>query len=180
TWPAPTPGGRSVGVPPAMPAYAPAFFATTPAWQPERSLYAAGIRSQGESGLPEPRLNFIVNRLGFLGLRHRSQRLQRLLRHQLEPVGLIQFVKGEQIRLRFQALGGRQQESVARYAEFPGLQLLLRGRGIVRTADGSADAQQDAALQHRGLQQVALGIRSEEHTSELQSLTNLVCRLLLE
>src|SRR5438046_4764145 len=25
-----------------------------------------------------------------------------------------------------------------------------------------------------------LGIRSEEHTSELQSLTNLVCRLLLE
>src|ERR1019366_1272558 len=141
---------------------------------------APQARSQGESGLLEPRLNFIVNRLGFLGLRYRSQRLQRLLRHQLEPVGLIQFVKGEQIRLRFQALGGRQQESVARYAEFPGLQLLLRGRGIVRTADGSADAQQDAALQHRGLQQVALGIRSEEHTSELQSLTNLVCRLLLE
>src|SRR5438093_8967622 len=27
---------------------------------------------------------------------------------------------------------------------------------------------------------VALGARSEEHTSELQSLTNLVCRLLLE
>src|SRR5437016_6497745 len=27
---------------------------------------------------------------------------------------------------------------------------------------------------------VAKGIRSEEHTSELQSLTNLVCRLLLE
>src|SRR5258706_9774561 len=26
----------------------------------------------------------------------------------------------------------------------------------------------------------ALGLRSEEHTSELQSLTNLVCRLLLE
>src|SRR5437016_7638541 len=28
--------------------------------------------------------------------------------------------------------------------------------------------------------QVGAGIRSEEHTSELQSLTNLVCRLLLE
>src|SRR5262249_61716194 len=28
--------------------------------------------------------------------------------------------------------------------------------------------------------QVLKGIRSEEHTSELQSLTNLVCRLLLE
>src|SRR5262249_60490483 len=27
---------------------------------------------------------------------------------------------------------------------------------------------------------VHLGLRSEEHTSELQSLTNLVCRLLLE
>src|SRR5262249_30236124 len=32
-----------------------------------------------------------------------------------------------------------------------------------------------------GLAHLALlGIRSEEHTSELQSLTNLVCRLLLE
>src|SRR5258706_4076975 len=28
--------------------------------------------------------------------------------------------------------------------------------------------------------QAALQVRSEEHTSELQSLTNLVCRLLLE
>src|SRR5438046_4798842 len=28
--------------------------------------------------------------------------------------------------------------------------------------------------------QLEIGIRSEEHTSELQSLTNLVCRLLLE
>src|SRR5438093_10218595 len=33
--------------------------------------------------------------------------------------------------------------------------------------------------QRRGVQ-VDLGRRSEEHTSELQSLTNLVCRLLLE
>src|SRR5437016_8105130 len=32
-----------------------------------------------------------------------------------------------------------------------------------------------------GIQQpLALPVRSEEHTSELQSLTNLVCRLLLE
>src|SRR5262249_62358593 len=30
------------------------------------------------------------------------------------------------------------------------------------------------------LSQVAFGLRSEEHTSELQSLTNLVCRPLLE
>src|ERR1019366_1803090 len=31
-----------------------------------------------------------------------------------------------------------------------------------------------------GLDQIAWQLRSEEHTSELQSLTNLVCRLLLE
>ena len=31
-----------------------------------------------------------------------------------------------------------------------------------------------------GLDQAVIEIRSEEHTSELQSLTNLVCRLLLE
>src|SRR5262249_56674838 len=33
---------------------------------------------------------------------------------------------------------------------------------------------------HNGRLQVVDGPRSEEHTSELQSLTNLVCRLLLE
>src|SRR5258706_11431985 len=35
-------------------------------------------------------------------------------------------------------------------------------------------------LVERGVQEAAAEIRSEEHTSELQSLTNLVCRLLLE
>src|SRR5262249_60697571 len=33
---------------------------------------------------------------------------------------------------------------------------------------------------HGKSMQVAVDLRSEEHTSELQSLTNLVCRLLLE
>src|SRR5262249_62072662 len=39
-----------------------------------------------------------------------------------------------------------------------------------------------APLAHHELQLEAVGVagRSEEHTSELQSLTNLVCRLLLE
>src|SRR5262249_62088380 len=59
------------------------------------------------------------------------------------------------------------------------------GRGChsrERSAAGSGQAQRTCAAarrisrQHRG----ALQIRSEEHTSELQSLTNLVCRLLLE
>src|SRR5438093_10305653 len=42
----------------------------------------------------------------------------------------------------------------------------------------------NAVLERRHLRRVAVlrigGPRSEEHTSELQSLTNLVCRLLLE
>src|SRR5262249_34418876 len=33
---------------------------------------------------------------------------------------------------------------------------------------------------NRGARRLSEGARSEEHTSELQSLTNLVCRLLLE
>src|SRR5438093_11916065 len=38
----------------------------------------------------------------------------------------------------------------------------------------------DVGLEQNGGLQLCLGERSEEHTSELQSLTNLVCRLLLE
>src|SRR3712207_6887552 len=37
-----------------------------------------------------------------------------------------------------------------------------------------------AVLLHHRKQQVAAGVRSEEHTSELQSRQYLVCRLLLE
>src|SRR5437016_6421429 len=37
-----------------------------------------------------------------------------------------------------------------------------------------------SAAQVPARRELALGVRSEEHTSELQSLTNLVCRLLLE
>src|SRR5438093_3853571 len=50
----------------------------------------------------------------------------------------------------------------------------------------SAQEQQEVELLQRALQQLPeekreiLLLRSEEHTSELQSLTNLVCRLLLE
>src|SRR2546427_908109 len=38
----------------------------------------------------------------------------------------------------------------------------------------------DLALRHAGAAEVPRGRRSEEHTSELQSQSNLVCRLLLE
>src|SRR5437016_10887744 len=44
--------------------------------------------------------------------------------------------------------------------------------------DGAAALRQRSALDRRGAHPE--GRRSEEHTSELQSLTNLVCRLLLE
>src|SRR5437016_2931346 len=46
-----------------------------------------------------------------------------------------------------------------------------------RLQTASAFPSWDAHLRYLPL---ILGIRSEEHTSELQSLTNLVCRLLLE
>src|SRR2546427_1765476 len=51
--------------------------------------------------------------------------------------------------------------------------------------DGARDAQGDVQLRRHDLAglanlQVVGRIRSEEHTSELQSQSNLVCRLLLE
>src|SRR5438093_3880881 len=42
------------------------------------------------------------------------------------------------------------------------------------------DAEVPAVVPRAVLQRLELRLRSEEHTSELQSLTNLVCRLLLE
>src|SRR2546427_3191787 len=48
--------------------------------------------------------------------------------------------------------------------------------GFVGTAVGRTPQRGDA----RGDRRVRVGTRSEEHTSELQSQSNLVCRLLLE
>src|SRR5262249_56696370 len=48
---------------------------------------------------------------------------------------------------------------------------LFRSRAVQRGPDGAARHRARRGGGHR---------RSEEHTSELQSLTNLVCRLLLE
>src|SRR5438093_5345742 len=48
----------------------------------------------------------------------------------------------------------------------------LRDRGTASAASRSPPAHAERLA--------ALAVRSEEHTSELQSLTNLVCRLLLE
>src|SRR5258706_16209765 len=47
--------------------------------------------------------------------------------------------------------------------------------------DSTDQANPAVAADHRGRRRAAAArVRSEEHTSELQSLTNLVCRLLLE
>src|SRR5437016_10225097 len=53
---------------------------------------------------------------------------------------------------------------------------VLRGRGAVLVRTSGARSVWGACL----VAALALLLRSEEHTSELQSLTNLVCRLLLE
>src|SRR5438093_9590760 len=49
---------------------------------------------------------------------------------------------------------------------------LFRSRGTA--------ADQTRRVAESGIESTARPVRSEEHTSELQSLTNLVCRLLLE
>src|SRR5690606_42027829 len=63
--------------------------------------------------------------------------------------------------------------------EIAALAELLRHSGgqprIVLCGDAELCQRYDAALRHYGLD-----ARSEEHTSELQSRENLVCRLLLE
>src|ERR1019366_7496266 len=113
---------------------------------------AALTASYAESGLLQPRLNLVVQRLGLLALRNRPEHLQRLLRQYFEAIGQIQFGTGEELRFVRQALRGRQQEDVARRQEVPGYEFPLRGRGIVAAAHSGGNAQQDAALQHGCLQ----------------------------
>src|SRR5437016_12012688 len=56
-----------------------------------------------------------------------------------------------------------------------------RPRRILGTLDRNQQQRGDRASGHGGgRRQTSAPARSEEHTSELQSLTNLVCRLLLE
>src|SRR2546427_7307093 len=59
---------------------------------------------------------------------------------------------------------------------------LFRSDGLVRQAKRVGVTQLDAGARYLGAFGVPQGelVRSEEHTSELQSQSNLVCRLLLE
>src|SRR5690242_21539448 len=56
---------------------------------------------------------------------------------------------------------------------------LVEHRQLAAGAEAGVDGQHALAAQRRR-QQLAPQVRSEEHTSELQSHVNLVCRLLLE
>src|SRR2546430_11255910 len=73
------------------------------------------------------------------------------------------------------AMAGATQRLAAQSPQPGDLDRIVRwsgqvtGRGACHHPDGAA------ALMHSALQ-----VRSEEHTSELQSQSNLVCRLLLE
>src|SRR5215213_4444104 len=53
-----------------------------------------------------------------------------------------------------------------------------RSRSTIPLCGSSADIEASCCLHQPGKESKI--VRSEEHTSELQSLTNLVCRLLLE
>src|SRR5438046_8149661 len=59
-----------------------------------------------------------------------------------------------------------------------GFELVLQPVGIAADIDG--DRVMEHAVEDRRGDHAVAEDRSEEHTSELQSLTNLVCRLLLE
>src|SRR5690606_39943860 len=63
--------------------------------------------------------------------------------------------------------------------EGPGRAQALPAVTGIQRAQGAANPGQ-ADIQRLGLALLAVGERSEEHTSELQSRENLVCRLLLE
>src|SRR5437016_4234815 len=80
----------------------------------------------------------------------------------------------------------RQPEAVAEYgrsARERGLRVLIAGAGLAAALPGVLAAHTDLpviGVPLRSSLSVLDGLRSEEHTSELQSLTNLVCRLLLD
>src|SRR2546427_6222425 len=60
------------------------------------------------------------------------------------------------------------------------LGVLLAALALTLTWGAALDPAETVAGLHGALDGAALQIRSEEHTSELQSQSNLVCRLLLE
>src|ERR1019366_9751226 len=75
-----------------------------------------------------------------------------------------------------------RSSSAARYGQFqPSDQREYFALRLAQKLDDEAAARHyGELLEHYSEAQLLAAYRSEEHTSELQSLTNLVCRLLLE
>src|SRR5450432_331448 len=55
-----------------------------------------------------------------------------------------------------------------------------RGHSLLRGVDGARDCVDEVGAETGGGREILRPTRSEEHTSELQSRSDLVCRLLLE
>src|SRR5437016_6223947 len=77
------------------------------------------------------------------------------------------------------------RETGARLLEFGGAEYMIRGHGYLSSPKDIEETVLSAVdgtpIRIKDVARVVIGPdRSEEHTSELQSLTNLVCRLLLE
>src|SRR2546427_5409083 len=79
----------------------------------------------------------------------------------------------------FRSLGQAERGPVARAERLVG-DLELREREHAPRADDPVAAHQHGPVVERRVRGEDGGERSEEHTSELQSQSNLVCRLLLE
>src|SRR5438046_1172232 len=96
------------------------------------------------------------------------------------PRGVLEAPQVETVRKAYKALG----KDPARYrgsAEAL-LRRIVAGKGFPQI-NVVVDVINLVSVESRlpvGLYDLAHVVRSEEHTSELQSLTNLVCRLLLE
>src|SRR5262249_59595138 len=76
-------------------------------------------------------------------------------------------------------LGGRVSTRLNIF-EFAGMLGILGGLGVVALVPAAWGWKLALAIVSAPVVISLLLLRSEEHTSELQSLTNLVCRLLLE
>src|SRR5438046_7122105 len=100
----------------------------------------------------------------------------------LEPIALLGALAGvtRTLRLGTMVLVLPLRNPVSFAKEWATLDLLSRGRSILGIGVGWHEeefALMGVPYRERGAR---MNERSEEHTSELQSLTNLVCRLLLE
>src|SRR3989441_6503605 len=71
----------------------------------------------------------------------------------------------------------KTREELVRAAQHAARDAFQQKLGYLRDVEAKVGA---ANLAEQALSHVTLGVRSEEHTSELQSLAYLVCRLLLE